>query len=321
MKPPVIDPPNSIQLEPAEGCTLACSFCAIQSIRDNGADRATGTHGRSSSPFRFMSLETAEAIAMGIAEAGWTSRIEFAMHGEPTANRLLPQIVAIFRSYLPHNSIMVTSNGSGFVTDGLVKMQALFDAGLNTLVLDDYKHGFLDKFRTLLDVLPWQTFSYPENQNAKPHERYHKQRVIIIHDISENDTGTHQLTNQGGCSGGPSKTVMKRCAKPFREMSVRWDGNVAICCDDWTGRYKIGNVNALSMQEIWMHDRMEAARRMLYAGDRRFGPCAGCDVKTYRNGLLPDRMGATEMPAPDGATHATIQEALKGAPYTIKLSK
>lgn len=27
----------------------------------------------------------------------------------------------------------------------------------------------------------------------------------------------------------------KRCAMPFREMAIRWDGSVALCCDDWRG--------------------------------------------------------------------------------------
>ena len=78
------DPPNSIQIELAEGCNLACSFCGIQSIRENGADGPDNTHGKASAPYKYLSIERAKSICARIKEAGWNPRLEFAMHGEPT---------------------------------------------------------------------------------------------------------------------------------------------------------------------------------------------------------------------------------------------
>ena len=319
-----VPPPNSVQVEPAEGCTLACSFCALQAIRDNGADRATGKHGKNSAPFRFMTPQTAAFIAGQMAHLKWTSRVEFAIHGEPTANPQLGEIIAIFRHYLPKNSLMVTSNGSGFMGTPqrtIEKMEALFTAGLNTLCLDDYAHGFLHQFRAALDVLPWTTYNYPAQKEASPHSRFHGQRVIIIQDITDNKDGNHTLTNQGGCSGGPCATVAQRCAKPFRELAFRWDGNVAVCCDDWTGKYKVGNINDTNLEDLWWSQEFEAARRMLYASNRKFGPCVGCNVRTYRNGLLPGRMGEGEMQPMNREAFAVLAKAQQGAPYSLKLSR
>jgi radical SAM protein with 4Fe4S-binding SPASM domain len=318
-------PPNAIQIEPVEGCSLACWFCALQVLRDNGADRDSQTHGKSSSPYLFMTLETAERIASEIARAGWIPRIEFAMHGEPTMSKQLPAILAIFRKHNPKASLMVTCNGGGLTTGTFEKIQAMFDAGLNSLVFDDYKHAdFVPKIRPFLALLDMPVYEYPlQKDEANPHQKFNGRRVIIIQDISINTTGSHQLSNQGGSSGSHKENIQRRCAKPFRELSFRWDGNVALCCDDWPGKYKIGNIHDMPLEELWNHPRFDAARRRLYQKDRSFGPCNGCTVKTPRDGILPDKQGVDEMPLPDAESHKHLVDAMRGQPFTplIKRTK
>lgn len=319
------EPPFAIQVEPTEGCTLACSFCGLQSIRDNGADAESETHGKNSPPYKFMSLATAKRIATEIRDAHWNPRIEFAMHGEPTVNPLLPEIIKIFRKALPDVSLMVTTNGSGVTTPE--RIHALFNAGLNTLAVDNYKHAdFVMRMRrngcfNLYE--DYQYFRYPRDREGNPHARYFDQRIVVIDDISTNDKGNHQLTNQGSNSfDSLDEPLMKRCAKPFRELSIRWDGNIAICCDDWKGEYKIGNVLNRSLEGIWNDPVWQAARIALYHGRRdMIGVCSGCNVKTYRNGLLPDKLGKETLPKPGEKTKALIAYAQKGKVFSIKEAK
>lgn len=320
--------PFAVQIEPAEGCSLACSFCGIQSIRANGADADLGVHGKNSAPYRFLEERTLAKFAKESADAGWNPRWEFAMHGEPTMHPDLAGLVAAVRNFHPRGYIMITSNGSGLLKDAPTKIGALFNAGVNTLALDDYKHsgGWVGKikeqltreFITKYDIKPYR---YPRDAEGNPHQRHNKRKLVIINDISENDTGTHQLTNQGGNSFAKGSSLEERCAKPFREFSIRWDGNVALCCDDWRGEYKIGNVKDKKPDELWYSEAFEAARRKLYAKDRAFGPCKGCDVRTLRNGLLPDKLGKGEMAASDLESNEVIKRALRGKVFTIKLGK
>jgi radical SAM protein with 4Fe4S-binding SPASM domain len=318
------EPPFAIQLEPTEGCSLACSFCGIQSIRDNGADADTGTHGKVSAPYKFMNLYTVAKVASSAKRLGWNPRWEFAMHGEPTLNKQLAEMVAVVRQHHPRGYIMVTSNGSGLLGQP-GKIKALFDAGLNTLALDAYKHAnFVQRLQQELGVAQVvdgiEVCHYPLNPAGNPHHRHHGKMISIVADISDNTSGTHQLTNQGGNSFAAEQVNLEqRCAKPFRELSVRWDGNVALCCDDWKGQYKIGNVNDTPLEALWNHPHFEAARRKLYAAQRDFGPCAGCNVRTYRNGLLPDKKGLQAMLRPNAETRQHIRTALRGKVYTIKL--
>jgi radical SAM protein with 4Fe4S-binding SPASM domain len=252
------------------------------------------------------------------------------MHGEPTMHPDYISMVGLTRKLAPNFHIMMTSNGGGLLRKpGPVKnMEKLFEAGLDVLALDDYENAniipkirlAIDKERQQnLDYLPHVTFySYPEQPQGNPHRRRKDKICTFIQDINIAQKGTHSLLNNHAGAGAPPLTepMKARCAKPFRELSVRFDGNVSVCCNDWRGTYKCGNIPKDGLEKIWNGAAMNAARQMLILGDRNFGPCAKCDAKSYRVGLLPDKFGKIKLPKPDVKTKAAIKAALAGAPYT-----
>lgn len=321
--------PFAVQISVTTGCSLSCSFCALQVIRDNGADSNLGIHGKSSPPYEFIDLALVEKFAREAAEQGWNPRWEFAGHGEPTMHPKLVELIEIVREYHPNGYIMLTGNGSGLLKDTVEKIRDLLLAGVNTLALDDYRHTadkagvtWVDKIRKAVDDdyigITAKTYEYPRDLEGNPHKRHEGQKLVFIRSIERNEIGTHQLTNQGG-NVFQKEYTPKRCAKPFRELTVRSNGNVAICCDDWKDTYRIGNVATSTPNELWYSEAFEAARRKLYAEDRRFGPCNGCNVKTYRNGLLPDKLGRSEMLPTDAESALAISAALRrGKTIAIK---
>jgi len=315
--------PYCVQIELTEGCNLRCSFCGLNSIRGKGKDN----------DFKFMSLETAERIAQGMKEAGWNSRLEFAMHGEPSKNPQVCEILAVFRKALPRAYMLMESNGGGIVARAPKKIMDLFDAGLSCLALDEYQGiSLISKIKRQiaealdsidLDLVKSihgiQLHSYPSSGPAgNPHQRSTKKRLVFVEPIDTATKGTHStLSNHAGGGAPPNQNAQgKRCAKPFREISVRWDGSVAICCNDWRGTFVVGDVTNSSMDELWHHPRMYAARRKLYAGERDFGPCDGCDATSYRPGLLPDPRGKIEMGEPTHSDDLMLEEALAEGPLT-----
>ncbi len=311
--------PFCVQVESTEGCNLRCTFCGLNGIR--GAIASNGLQ------LKFMTLETAETIASQIASASWNPRIEFAMHGEPTLNPLFPNIVDTFRRYLPKAYMLMESNGGGLQGDSAGKILNLFHAGLNTVALDEYQGidlvpkiiNAMDKdFVMKLDGADVDVFFYPGQPKGNPHQRQVRRRLVFIAPIDAATKGTHStLNNHSGC-GAPKndKAYGKRCAKPFREISVRWDGNVAVCCNDWRGTYKCGSIYDRRIDEIWKGPEFEAARRKLYRGERDFGPCDGCDAISYRTGLLPDPKGLEAMAEPTLDDYEVIETACGGQPYT-----
>lgn len=323
------DSPNAVQIELCQGCNLGCAFCGIHAIGYQKMQRGVD----------LMSIETAQSLADQMVAAGWSPRIEFAMHGEPTLHPQIADIVRVFRKALPRTYIMITSNGGGLLKDTRNAIRALFDAGLNTLALDNYQNvnivpklvqklinESIEQFQATYETSfapswPWddvQMLPYPDSPAANPHSRHNFKLISIVRDISVAVGGTHASLNNHAGSALPlnDNAAGKRCAKPFRELSVRWDGNIALCCNDWPGVYRCGNVVTDGLLKVWNGPAMEAARTLLYAGRRELAPCKGCDATSYRVGLLPDRMGKTEMPPVTKKVIATAMEALAQGPYT-----
>lgn len=323
------EPPNCVQIELVEGCNLGCSFCGLQHIRDNGANGPERKHGKASA-FKFLTEEMMEEIGLqlfkAVEEYNWNPRIELAMHGEPTMHPDYVGMVKMLRGYLPKASIQMTSNGGGLLRGaGMASnINALMEAGLNVLSLDNY-----DGIKIVDKILqgyngPYPVKKYPQDKLANPHTRRKPSvhEVVVIHDLELATKGNHSIVyNHAGGSFPPNDDAAgKRCVKPFRELSIRWDGNIAMCCNDWPGRYKIGHVSE-GLEALWQGAGFMAARRALLQGNRTFDPCKGCDYTGYRLGLLPDKLGKKSLPLPTAETWETIEQCTSGEPYTPAIKR
>lgn len=306
--------PFSIQIELTKGCNLQCTFCGINGFQE-----------KPNSNLEFMSLDTATAIASEIDMAGWNSRIEFAMHGEPTLNPKWLEIINVFRTNLHKNQIMVTSNGGGIVKSKDINGTILkfFESGGNILAIDEYQGiNLCDKIRKGIDDFELddsgiRVYEYPEEKEGNPHRRTNHNFLSFIAPIDITKEGTHANLNNHCGSGGELDLSMsdKRCAKPFREMSFNWDGSVNLCCNDFIGEYNCGNIIDSSIEDIWNSPYFNSARKFLMLADRSaLRPCRGCTAKSHRVGLLPDKKGKVDMDSPTQEDKDIIMEALAGGP-------
>lgn len=308
-------PPYAVQIELVEGCQLRCNFCGLNGIRGKEND------------FKFMSLGLACDLAYKIKQEWGKSlpRIEFAMHGEPSFHPELVEAICGFRQILGKKAhLMMTSNGGGFLRDPIRLVDGVLE-DLNVLALDWYEGvkivpKLMEAYRAQGSHIPSY---YPQDPMANPHRRRKPDEhdLVIVQDIEMATMGTHSVINNHAGCGAPKVDVdhpsqFKRCAKPFREMSIRWDGSVAICCNDWRGEFKCGSVASMALEEVWNGEAMQAARKYLYHGQRTIGPCKGCDALSYRTGLLPDKFGKVKLPPPSEEDRAAVERALGGASYT-----
>ncbi len=312
----VQEPPFAIQIELTEGCNLRCTFCGLQGIRAAGPDKH----------YKFMTPEIIREI--GRVGQLWNARLELAMHGEPTMHPDFIGMVRHLREAAPGCQIMMTTNGGGLLPDPVQKIDALMMAGLDVLALDEYEGIKIGtKVRAVQDQIEREQQGarfreYPTDPDASPHRRHPKKDlplvVYIVDPSVQASARTPHLNNHAGAAFPKNDTQQgKRCAKPFREVSVRWNGNVAICCNDWRGEYKCGNVMETPLETMWSNAAFDAARRRLMQGKRDFGPCKGCDATSTRVGLLPDKLGKEQMPAPSAASQKALTAALSGESYTV----
>lgn len=301
------EPPFTIQIELTEGCNLGCKFCGLRGIREKGTK-----------PWNFMTMKTAKRIADEISRVGWHSKLVFAMHGEPTLNPKIFEIVNLFRKRLPNNLFYVISNGYGIAhsENPLEYVNLLEAVGVNHLLLDNYSPNG-DWSKVVKAVEGKHRVIYME-KGVPMFSAKRSFDILVMPPIEDiKISNVRNLKNHCGAAFPPDdKYAKKRCTRPFRELSIRWDGNVSICCDDFRGQYPIANINDLDIVSLWNHERFQAARIILYNNERAFFPCNICTEVSMRVGLLPDKLGKETLPIPTKEIYALANSVSKERPLS-----
>jgi radical SAM protein with 4Fe4S-binding SPASM domain len=287
--------PWVIQPELVTGCSWKygsgsgglCHFCGLNAIRQGPGQ------------YEYMSLEIVEKIAVGMIDFCPNARVEFAMRGEPLIHPKAVEIISMFRKCLPKGSLMLTTNGDTLRGHMQERVEKLFHAGLNLLLLDTYypkerRDALRAEAFALSNIKVVDFFDEWAGHGMSPYARQHyaTNLIVLMDDLAVRD-GEHssrQVKTHAGSN--PTKSIPeplhRNCGRPFRELVVHSNGNVPLCCDDWKQEFVIANVLTSSLQEIWTSPRFEAARARLMQKDRAWGPCAPCDAPMApRTGLLP----------------------------------
>lgn len=282
--------PCLVEIEPVEGCNLGCSFCGLRGIRKHGTR-----------PWKMMDVETAETIARKIADEGWRSRISFCGHGEPTINPDLLKIIAVFRQYLPDNDFSILTNGYGFrneVFDINDFYEEVCRLCVNDIIFDVYAE---DGDWRAIYRLPEEVLSNVRTMGVddtfRNAGRKRRQTRIMLYPLEVEKKSLRKMQNHCGAAAPLDyRREHTVCTKPFRELFIRWNGRVALCCDDFRGQYFIDDATRTdrTLDEIWNDERFQAARIRLFNRDRTFKPCYGCDNPPNKAGFLPDITGGRD---------------------------
>jgi len=281
------DRPYTIKLELVKGCTRACDFCAINKVikpEDRGK-------------FSFSKKELIIKVAKECNTWLGKYRIEMGLRGEPLKHPHIIDVVKLLKEHSPKAHLLIFTNGDTLLKNDkwdLTTIKGLFDAGLNALVLDSY-----DKKRVELSkVLKGQNLGDIKINidgncfNYKP-----KRKEINLTGITA--LGNQNIRNWHNVGGNLPKEsakkygvdidepLVKSCVKPFRELTITWDGNVCLCCLDWSEDIKFGNITKESLQEIYYSRKMDVVRELLTRKQRIFNPCKLCShFGGFRKGMI-----------------------------------
>lgn len=284
--------PFCVQIELVQGCNRRCSFCGT-----NGIERG----------FHFMEAETIAHISKLLNRFDFTGRILLAGHGEPTLHPHIDVCVRALRQKLPECQISIFTNGIGILKNPRL-MNKIFAAGANAIMFDEYKDNRIAEDVQKIPLA--REIGVERLVPGVPMFAKAKRRILIAPPVDENATASHKLCNHCG-AGMPKikKPLEKPCSIIFRDFFIRWDGGVAICCNDFRGEYPVTNImDCSTFEEAYYHPRLEAARRILMQGERSFYPCNICNELPTRQGLLPDKAGKHRMPPPTAKDFTIARE-------------
>lgn len=307
---PRVSAPWSVQIELVEGCSRACSFCGINAIRPRPGN------------YKCMTPETATHAAVGLADLCPNARYEFAMHGEPLQHPQAARVIALFRSMLPKAQFQLTTNGKVLMARDVQymarRLDDLFRYGIDIIVVDTYEPE-RNKLQWMLYQVG-QEGAYgitvqdfygewaPKKMSPWTNYRRKIQRTVVVMDdlgLRSGETMNRVISNHAGNSPTmpwPDEPLHRTCTLPYRELSICYNGDVNLCCNDWGHEYTCGNTNVVALQDIWYGNAFESARRVLGQKDRGFSPCNRCDARSgSRAGLLP------KYPAPGPGDGLVIQ--------------
>lgn len=271
--------PWSCQVELTEGCTRRCPMCGIQST------------GWEKNHFRFMTPELAKKIAIELNV--WIPqgrRIEAALQGEPLANPNVVQIINIFRTFYPKSQLLISTNGD-LITTELV--ENLFQNGLNILLVNCYDNKTRSRIEEILKLIDWiqKLDFYEDRPKVYSYKGNIHKEIIYIDSVLNRDgeSPIRKLNNQAGYGKITSEKILPlkaSCSNVFRELVVKYDGNIQACCMDWLRKMPVGKFPEQSLKEIWEGEKSNEIRRHLYTYDREsLEMCSKCDYSGFKNGI------------------------------------
>jgi len=285
--------PYLIQISPVTyGCTRRCIWCGLRSVPEN------------IEPI-YLKREFAYKISEEIGEWLEKVRIDFGIFGEPFLNRHFIDIVSYFHNNIINPWIVVYTNGDLLDMDTILEY---FKSGGNLLVLDPYERSGYNKFvklieknRDELEKLKVNIVFYDSvKHNFRHHDHLGKnKRFLLINDTLNYPRGNRtwhtmggnvdvELVKKYGIYMDLELKPNKYCTHPFRDLPLKADGTVVICCNDWRSECIIAKYpEDGSLEEIWYSDAFMAVRAVLRYR-RSIPPCKWCSYHGgFRIGLEP----------------------------------
>ena len=282
--------PYAIKLELVRGCTARCPFCALRHME--WVDE----------PYEYMAEKTFVKIMEDLKTWLPKFRLEFANRGEPTLHPKLVEFTKIAREVNPQCQILLTSNTDLSKKNGMDwyvnLIKSFYEAGGNVVLLDCYVANrykdVSEAFESRHDDFPFIEYFFGESEFNPYYYRKPKFKALVIKDASVENGSTKENAilhyhNQGGNASVNMKALKiwrikqidepmeKMCVRPFRELTIHYDGTVPICCDDWREQAVISHVKKESLKNIWFNS-FNKRRKQLLNKDRSSEPCNKCTV-------------------------------------------
>jgi len=196
-----------------------------------------------------MTEELFLEILRELAALKFRGRLSLYLYGEPLLDGRLPEWVRQIRARLPQAYLHLASNGD-FLDEE--RFLGLVRAGVEMFYVTDYDNEEKPQLLRLREKYPFH--------------------------LTLRRIGGARLTDRAGMIFQRQRESASPCFRPSSQLVINWRGEVLLCCMDFYGRYKMGQVGEKSLGEIWHSPEFSRYRELLAQGRRAAIPlCRHCD--------------------------------------------
>jgi MoaA/NifB/PqqE/SkfB family radical SAM enzyme len=283
--------PMSLHVEPTNVCNFRCKSCP----------HSLGSYEDEVGYLEFMDLAMYKSLMEEISSLGGVRALKLFNYGESFLHKDIAEMIRFAKEIQAADRIEITSNMSRMSRE---LAESVVLSGLDYLRIsiygmsNDKQRDFTqsrisadkvyENVKLMRDVReslgrnnPWlyvkmfETAS-PEELEAF-HERYASLADELAVEIVHNMSGVNDIVARLDFDIDVQQVPRQICPQPFYQSSIGANGDVTICCIDWSFSSVVGNLRESSFREIWFGEKLQRVRELLLSGEyRSLRSCKDC---------------------------------------------
>ena len=258
---------KKLRIEINSDCNRKCVFCPRGTDTTRWVDGVLQKQGKQKLIDKKMKTEDVMSLLDQNVDQGFNAEVSFVFYNEPVLDDRLITLSEYAKS--KGTRLVLTTNGDQIKDDPALAKEIFRVNDFVSVSLYDYKNR--EGRKKLMDE--WH--SYFKSLNI-PLSKY---KLTGEYELFGNRAGLINRKDKfkRGASLDDHVPLTASCRKIHQKMNIRYDGEVAICCDDAHIQHSLGNVLETSLADVWYGDRMQEATQFLAAGNRAaMKPCDTC---------------------------------------------
>lgn len=236
-----------VEIETINRCNGLCDFCPVSAHHDTRE-------------YHEMSWSLFQLIIDQLSDMNYSGRIALYSNNEPFIDKGIIEKHCYAREKLPHARFHLYTNGTLLTIEKFTEIIKYLDE----LVIDNYNQD-LKLIKPCKEIVAY----------AETHPEIVRKVTIVLrkpHEI---------LTSRGG--DAPNRSDRKsypndRCMLPYKQLIIRPDGKVSLCCNDPLGKSTMGDLTKETLEEVWYGEKFKDVRNKLYQGRGSYPHCQYCDT-------------------------------------------
>ena len=251
---------NYLEIETQADCNRRCPTCLRQSYinKDNlthkGRMPVTSKIGRGLK----MPLDVFKSIIDQSIEMGFTGNVNLQHFNEPLLDERLAELASYVKSKPTIGEVHVCTNMDLITEETAKDLDGLIDEFTVSLYMPREKQ--LEREPWIQSLFKKSLLKFTGGEHVVTH--YSPPDFVRTGALGEMVQGVSEMP----------------CVNYTHMLIIAYDGTILHCCDDYVGHFGLGNVNSMSVKDIW---ESETHRRLVddlsHAGGRKkYSYCSSC---------------------------------------------